>query len=279
MANRAIAYVIKDQKPLVLGEDEAVRRACQCMWERRSGSVLVIDGNQRLSGIFTGRDAVRLLAKGKDAGDMPLAKAMTRDPVTISPGSRTLDALRAMSEGGFRHVPVTETGIVKGVVSRANLKGMEIEELGWQSKAGGSPGTYREIAHIIEHQEPLILSESETVREACLCMQRQKIGCVLVANGRQKLSGIFTGRDAVRALAKIEDAAAVPLADAMTRDPMTIAPQSSAIDALRSMSDGGFRHLPVVADGRIIGVVSWGDFTAIEIDRLDEEEHLKEVIW
>ena len=63
---------------------------------------------QRLSGIFTGRDAVRLLAKGKDAAATHLAKAMTPKPVTVAPDSRAIDALRAMSDGGFRHVPVTD---------------------------------------------------------------------------------------------------------------------------------------------------------------------------
>jgi CBS domain-containing protein len=66
-----------------------------------------------LSGIFTGRDAVRLLAKGKGAGGTRLAEAMTRNPVTITPGSRAIDALRAMNEGGFRHVPVMEDGTIK----------------------------------------------------------------------------------------------------------------------------------------------------------------------
>jgi CBS domain-containing protein len=68
MTNRELSYIVKDQKPLVLSGDENVRRACRRMWERRSGSVLVVDRRQHLSGIFTGRDAVRLLAKAKDAG-------------------------------------------------------------------------------------------------------------------------------------------------------------------------------------------------------------------
>jgi CBS domain-containing protein len=93
------------------------------------------------------------------------------------------------------------------------------------------------------------------------------------------LSGIFTGRDAVRLLATLQDAPAAPVAEAMTRNPVSITPESTAIDALRAMDDRGFRHLPVVASGMILGVVSRSDFTGIEIDRLDEEEHLKEVIW
>ena len=84
--------------------------------------------------------------------------------------------------------------------------------------------------------------------------------------------------DAVRTLAEGKDAAVTPLAQAMTLNPVTITPESRAIDALRAMSDGGFRHLPVVEEGRIWGIVSRGDFTGTEIDRLDEETHLWECI-
>jgi CBS domain-containing protein len=63
-----------------------------------------------LSGIFTGRDAVRMLAEGKDAAVTTLGQAMTPDPITINPDSRAIDALRTMSDGGFRHLPVVENG-------------------------------------------------------------------------------------------------------------------------------------------------------------------------
>jgi CBS domain-containing protein len=281
MTNRVLAYIVKDQKPLVLPTSETVRQACRCMRERGSGSVLILDSRQRLSGIFTGRDAVRLLAKGKDAGGTHLAKAMTRNPVTITPGSRAIDALRAMSEGGFRHVPVTEDGTIKGVVSRGDLKGMEFEEFRWKfvGPARASATTFREVTHIVEGQKPLLVAEDETVQDACRSMWRRKSGSALVIDSQQRLSGIFTGRDAVRVLATVEGPAAARLAEAMTRNPVMITPGSSAIDALRAMNDGGFRHLPVIDNGKILGVVSRTDFTGIEIDRLDEEEHLKEVIW
>ena len=91
MTNRKLAYIVKDQKPLVLAAHETVQHACQCMRECRIGSVLVVDDQQRLSGIFTGRDAVRTLAEGKDAAVTTLAQAMTPDPITISPDSRAID--------------------------------------------------------------------------------------------------------------------------------------------------------------------------------------------
>jgi CBS domain-containing protein len=280
MSNRELTYIIKDQKPFVLARDETARLACRGMWERRSGSVLVVDARQHLSGIFTGRDAVRLLARGED-GSIPLAKAITRNPVTIGPKSRAIDALRAMVEGGFRHVPVTEDGLIRGVVSRGDLKGMEFEEYCWKyiGPTRGSASTFRKVGKIIQGQKPVLATEDAPVQHVCRIMRRRKIGSILIVDSHQHLSGIFTGRDAVRLVATLQDAPAAPVAEAMTRNPVSITPESTAIDALRAMDDRGFRHLPVVASGMILGVVSRSDFTGIEIDRLDEEEHLKEVIW
>lgn len=138
--------------------------------------------------------------------------------------------------------------------------------------------TVRKLAYIIKDQKPLLLARQETVQDACRRMWERRSGSVLVVDDQQRLCGIFTGRDAVRSLAECRNPAETALADAMTPNPVTITSDSLAIDALRAMSDGGFRHLPVVDDGRIWGVVSRGDFKGMEIDRLDEEEHLWECI-
>src|SRR5512132_1618179 len=127
MTNRKLAYIIKDQKPLVLAAHETVQHACRCMRERNAGSVLVIDDQQHLRGIFTGRDAVRTLAEGKHAAVTTLAQAMTPDPITIT--HRAIDALRTMGNGGFRHLPVVENERIWGIVARGDFKGMEIDEL------------------------------------------------------------------------------------------------------------------------------------------------------
>ena len=129
MANRTLAHIIKDQNPLVMLGAETVQSACKSMCERCAGSVLVIDDHQRLIGIFTGRDAVRTLAQGKSVARTTLDKAMTPNPVTVTPDQRAIDALRAMSDGGFRHVPVVEDGRIWGIVSRGDFKGMEIDRL------------------------------------------------------------------------------------------------------------------------------------------------------
>jgi CBS domain-containing protein len=64
----------------------------------------------------------------------------------------------------------------------------------------------------------------------------------------------------------------------MTPNPITLTPDNHAVDALREMGNRGFRHLPVVENGRIWGVVSRSDFLGMEIDRLDEDNHLCECI-
>ncbi len=135
----------------------------------------------------------------------------------------------------------------------------------------------RRLSDIIFNQNPLNLAGSATVKEACEKMRELNAGSVLVTDERGRLVGIFTGRDAVcRVLAAAKNAAETKLSDVMTAKPETMAPDKAAIDALRLMWGGGFRHVPVVKDGKILGVVSRGDFKGAEHDRLDEERELWE---
>lgn len=129
----------------------------------------------------------------------------------------------------------------------------------------------REMSEIIRNQTPLTLPPSATVQEACRHMHQRRIGAVLVTDPACRLIGIFTGRDAVRVLAEGMDPVVATLDGVMTREPACMPPRSTAIEALRLMRDGGFRHVPVVEDGRVAGIVSRGDFRGLEQDRLDEE--------
>lgn len=129
MTNRNLALIVKDQNPLTLTANQTVQRACQHMVERRVGAVLVTDRKHRLVGIFTGRDAVRALAEGKNAAETTLAATMTHDPRTISPDENAKDALLAMNNGGFRHLPVVADGKILGIVSRGDFKGLELDLL------------------------------------------------------------------------------------------------------------------------------------------------------
>ena len=135
----------------------------------------------------------------------------------------------------------------------------------------------RLMSDIIKHQDPLTLSPATTVKHACQCMRARRVGAVLITDKERHLLGIFTGRDAVcRVLAEGKDPAKTRLSEVMTRDPDTMPPGSTAIEALRMMQDGGYRHVPIVADGQVMGVASRGDFKGLEQERLDEETGLWE---
>ena len=139
----------------------------------------------------------------------------------------------------------------------------------------------RKVSDIVRNQNPVALSLNATVREAYACrrMRDTRVGAVLVTGPDGRLVGIFTGRDAVhRVLAEGKIAAGTILSAVMTRDPDCMPPGKTAIDALRMMEDGHYRHLPIVDDGKAIGIVSRFDFSGMELDRLDEESGLWERI-
>jgi CBS domain-containing protein len=105
------------------------------------------------------------------------------------------------------------------------------------------------------------IDPSTTVAEAATVMGERRIGSALVMDG-DRLLGIFTERDIVRALGEHFDAAGHPVSDWMTPDPMTAEPTTPVEQALSTMLERNFRHLPVVDGDRILGIVSMRDLTA-----------------
>jgi CBS domain-containing protein len=135
----------------------------------------------------------------------------------------------------------------------------------------------RKLSDVILEQRPLVMNEAASVMAACERMRDSRAGSVLVTGDSGRLVGIFTGRDAVcRVLAEGRDAATTRLGEVMTKKPMAMSPDQTAIDALRLMWDGGFRHVPLIKTGQILGVVSRGDFKGAEFGRHEDERDLWE---
>ena len=123
----------------------------------------------------------------------------------------------------------------------------------------------------LEHR-PITMDEATSVTEACDRMRDCRAGSVLVIGKADRLVGIFTGRDAVcRVLAQRRNPSATRLAEVMTPTPITMSPDQTALDALRLMAKGGFRHVPLVKNGRILGIVSRGDFSGLDQNPDDQE--------
>jgi CBS domain-containing protein len=135
----------------------------------------------------------------------------------------------------------------------------------------------RKLGHVTLERCPITMKQAASVTEACDRMRVGRAGSVLVIDDVGALVGIFTGRDAVcRVLAQRRDVATTSLAEAMTPNPTTMSPDQTTFDALRLMSDGGFRHLPLVKNHRIVGLLSRGAFQGLQQPDDEEERDLWE---
>jgi CBS domain-containing protein len=114
----------------------------------------------------------------------------------------------------------------------------------------------QQIKEIMERRKFLTAPPSTTVRKASEMMAAKQVGAVLVVDKGQ-LIGIFSERDVVfRVVAKGLDPAATPLSAVMTPEPKTAKPTNTFGWAMTIMHENGFRHMPVVDDGKPIGIVS-----------------------
>ena len=126
--------------------------------------------------------------------------------------------------------------------------------------------SHRSIGSIIEGQELVTAPGSATVTEAARLMREKAVGAVMVLD-EGRLVGVFTERDALfRVVAESRDVQTTCLSEVMTRNPRTVSPDMAFNDALHIMHEGGFRHVPVVRDGRPVGMISCRDALGPELE-------------
>src|SRR5512146_1430047 len=105
-------------------------------------------------------------------------------------------------------------------------------------------------------RDVLTVEPSDTIGEAAEKMNEANVGAVVVVEDMVRIVGIVTERDLLRAVAARARAAEARVRQWMTPNPVTIEPGVSIEDAAQVMFDNNFRHLPVVRDGRPLGIVS-----------------------
>ena len=115
-----------------VASDDSVRVAIARMLEENVGSVAVCDG-ERLVGIFTERDVLRLAGEGPDFADVNVGDVMTRSPVTISPDDDVLAAAQLMGARRIRHLPVVQGENLLGIVGIREVMRTLVERL-WRTQ-------------------------------------------------------------------------------------------------------------------------------------------------
>ncbi len=130
------------------------------------------------------------------------------------------------------------------------------------------------VPDVVENQKLLRLAPEASVREAAKRMARRNVRSVLVVK-RGRLVGIFTGTDLIgRVVAAGRDPDTTTLAEVMTPNPETITPAENAIEALRRMQARRYRHLPIVENEKLVGILSRRDFLGYEIDEIEHQERI-----
>ena len=125
------------------------------------------------------------------------------------------------------------------------------------------------VPDVVREPQAIALPPDAPARQAARLMNERGVSSVLVMD-QGRLLGIVTVRDiARRIVGEGRDADATTMAEIMTASPKCCACDESPQYALRLMHEGGFRHLPIEKDGRIVGVVVRSDFNP------EEEEYLR----
>jgi len=132
------------------------------------------------------------------------------------------------------------------------------------------------IRNLMEQKKFLAAPPETTVSNAARLMADQNVGAVMVVEN-ERLVGIFTERDAVfRVIAQGRDVKTTPLTDVMTTAPKTLDPGKSYGHALLLMQENGFRHVPVIENGRPIGIISSRNAMDPDLEDFISEERRRE---
>jgi len=107
----------------------------------------------------------------------------------------------------------------------------------------------------------------QPLREAIALLAEHNIGAVVVVDEAGQVAGILSERDVLRAAARNEDLSSRPVSSLMTREVVVGSPQDDVAAVMKTMTNRRFRHLPIVEQGKLIGLVSMGDLVKARFEQ------------
>jgi CBS domain-containing protein len=116
------------------------------------------------------------------------------------------------------------------------------------------------------------IEPAATLQSAATLLAQKKIGAVVIRGAGGRLAGILSERDIVRAVAKQGPAALdLSVAQAMTREVITCTEDDTCAEIMERMTSGKFRHLPVLRDNALVGLISIGDVVKQRVEEIERE--------
>ena len=128
-----------------------------------------------------------------------------------------------------------------------------------------------DVVHGKPSQDVVTISPDATVRELIALLAEHNVGALVVSDDGERVSGIVSERDVVRQLHSDTEVLERPVSQIMTTDVRTCSGGDAVTDLMQTMTEHRIRHVPVVADGRLTGIISIGDVVKSRIGELEFE--------
>ena len=128
-----------------------------------------------------------------------------------------------------------------------------------------------DVVHGKPSQDVVTISPDATVRELIALLAEHNVGALVVSDDGEHVAGIVSERDVVRQLHSDADVLERPVSRIMTTDVRTCSGSDGVTDLMQTMTEHRIRHVPVVADGRLTGIISIGDVVKSRIGELEFE--------
>jgi CBS domain-containing protein len=128
----------------------------------------------------------------------------------------------------------------------------------------------------VKGSEIFSVTPQDSVLHAIEVMATRHVGALLVMNNQGSLVGIISERDYARkVILKNRSSHDTPVGDIMTSPAISVAPEDTVHHCMELMTEGRFRHLPVVKSGRVLGILSIGDLVKAVIQ--EQSEHIEQL--
>ena len=201
--------------------------------------------------------------KKRDGEIMVVAKSPV---VMVAPTTRVYDAIRLMADKGFRRLPIADPGTkrLEGIMTAMDvidyLGGGEKFEMVQRKFDGNFFKAMNEPVKLVMTQEVVSVRTSAKISDAISTMKESNLGGLPVVDDEGSVKAIITERDIANLFA--DRTSGVQVAELMSEKVVTALPKTTIFEAEKTMAGQGFRRLPIVNDGKVIGLI-----TAMDIIR------------
>lgn len=124
--------------------------------------------------------------------------------------------------------------------------------------------------------EVITITPEKTVKTAVQILNQHNIGALVVLDATGKLAGILSERDVIRVAGERDDVFSLTVGDVMTHNVITGTPEDDVMSIANTMTEKRFRHLPIMKDDELVGIISIGDVLKTQRDQYRGERNTLE---